>query len=67
MKNMVLVPGMASVPWDNWWISISLADHQKGPLELLLSSLYSASSPVSGLKAFPWSAMNCAQGSGEVV
>jgi len=67
IKNMVLVLGMVSVPWAKWWIFIALAARQKVPLELLLSSLYSASSPVSRLKAFLWSAMNCAHGSGEVV
>jgi len=57
MKNMVLVPGIVSLPWARRWISVALADRQRSPSELWLSSLYSASSPVSGLKAFPWSAM----------
>ncbi len=67
MKNMVLVPGMLSLPWASWWISSALAACQRSPSELWLSFLYLASLPVSGLKAFPWSAMNCKHRSGELV
>jgi len=59
MKNMVLVPGIMSLPWASQWISVALAARQRSPSELWLSSLYLASLLVSGLKAFPWSAMKC--------
>jgi len=65
MKNMVLVPGIVSLPWARQWISVG--NCQRSLSELWLSSLYLASSPVSGLKAFPWSAMKWTYGSGKFV
>jgi len=56
MKNMVLVPGVLPCPCASQWILVALDACHNNPSELLLSSLYSASSPVSGLKALPWSA-----------
>jgi len=34
MKNIVLVPGIVSVPWASQWISIALVACQKAPSEL---------------------------------
>jgi len=52
---MVLVPGVSLVPCVSLWISIVLMAFHKCP-SLWRSSAYSASSPVSGLNALPWSA-----------
>jgi len=53
MKNIVLVPGVVPWPCARRWISVVLAVCHRCPSELWLSSLYSASLPVSGLNALP--------------
>jgi len=51
---MVLVPGVAEVPWASQWISIVLAACHNTPSVLRLRAPYSASSPVLGSNALPW-------------
>jgi len=53
MKNIVLIPRVVPCPCASQWISVALDACHTKPSELLLSSLYSASSPVSGLNALP--------------
>lgn len=55
MKCMVLVPlvGLSVSPWHSRPISSVMAFPHKGPSLLLLSSVYSALLPVSGLIAVP--------------
>ena len=56
MKNMVSVPLTFSSPWQRRLNSSLQESIQRAPSLHLLSSMYSASCPVSGLKAFPWRA-----------